>query len=251
MKFLFYLTLLFISSIFSEDKSSYEEENKKNTEFVNENRKIINEKKDRVNELESQKKERREEPDFLVEGRKSNFLVLGGSIGTPASGNLNVGYYFDRFVIRGSGMYYTSKWNGIQGDLGYSFYKTKEVIMGLSLNLGRYTVNPFNPQVGSGGQNLYQDSSAFPGYQNSSPTYVDGFIRKYIAEQNPNLAFALDYYYRDRQYQTFTQNYIGLSYDLYLDGFFLQLGAGVGRGTYRDPQLLVQFGYLFDFGKNK
>ena len=77
------------------------------------------------------------------------------------------------------------------------------------------------------------------------------FIRAYIANERPEAAIALDYYYRDRQYQNFSQSYIGLAYDLYLDGFFLQIGAGIGKGTYRDPQLVFQMGYLVDFGKNK
>ena len=41
--------------------------------------------------------------------------------------------------------------------------------------------------------------------------------------------------------------YGGLTYDLYLAGFFLQTGLGLGRGDYPDPQLLFQAGYLFRF----
>jgi hypothetical protein len=224
---------------------------KSNEDYLEENKKVINQKKDRVNELESNNKERREEPDFLVKGRKSNFLTLGGSIGTPSSANINIGYYYDKFVIRASGMHYHPKWNGYQLDLGYSFYKTNEVIMGFSLVGGAYKVNPFNPQVGAGGQNSYEDSSSFPGYQNTEPTFNDTIIRSYIAAQDPNLFALLEYDYSQRKYASFSQNYVGLAYDLYLDGFFMQLGAGVGRGAYRDPQLIFQMGYVFDFGKNK
>ncbi|MDX1960531.1 MAG: hypothetical protein SFU98_18315 [Leptospiraceae bacterium] len=224
---------------------------KSNEEYLDENKKIINQKKDKVNELETNNKERREEPDFLVQGRKSNFFVLGGSIGTPASANLNIGYYFNRFVVRASGMHYYPKWNGYQFDLGYSFYKTNEVIMGFSLVGGSYKVNPFNPQVGAGGQNEYRDSSSFPGYQYTNPRFEDTIIRAYIANQDPQLFALLEYDASQRKNQTFSQNYVGLAYDLYLDGFFLQLGAGVGKGAYRDPQLIFQMGYVFDFGKNK
>jgi hypothetical protein len=242
------ISFIFLYSLLAMNAQDKE---KSNAEFMEENQKIINEKKDKIYDLESNKKDRREEPDFLVEGRKSHFLVAGGSIGSPASANLNVGYYFNRFVVRGSGMYWGQKWNGIQGDLGWSFYKTKEVIMGFSGVMGRYEVNPFNPQAGAGGQNKYTDSSNFPGYQNTNPSYTDNLIRAYIAKENPAAAVALDYYYRDRQYQNFSQSYIGLAYDLYLDGFFLQIGAGIGKGAYRDPQLVFQMGYLVDFGKNK
>lgn len=43
-----------------------------------------------------------------------------------------------------------------------------------------------------------------------------------------------------------TQNYVGVAYDVNYTGFFMQLGAGFGNGDYKNPQLLTQFGYLFE-----
>ncbi|HMV79698.1 MAG TPA: hypothetical protein PL048_16400 [Leptospiraceae bacterium] len=226
------------------------EENRSNAEYLEENSKIVNDKRERAGALEKEGKDRREEPDFMTNGRKENFFVAGFSAGSPAGLNFNAGWYFDRFVIRGSGMSYNSNWNGAQLDLGYSFYKTKEVIMGFSLVGGAFRANPFDPQTGSGGQNKYKRFD-FPGYENQPPTLTDNLIRSYIASQNSDLAALLEYKYRTRQYGKFSQNYIGLTYDVYLDGFFLQLGAGYGQGSYRNPQLLIQVGYLFDFGKSQ
>ena len=39
--------------------------------------------------------------------------------------------------------------------------------------------------------------------------------------------------------------YIGAAYDVYLSGFFLQIGLAHGQGDYPNPQLMMQFGYLF------
>ncbi|MBP7283859.1 MAG: hypothetical protein KBA66_19900 [Leptospiraceae bacterium] len=178
----------------------------------------------------------------------SNFWVVGGSIGSPASGNINVGYYFENLVLRVSGMRYSQHWNGIQGDIGYSFWKTSVVAHSVSLVFGNMNVRPFDPQTQQGGQNKYE-RDGIPGYTNQPQTFTDTLIRSYIAEQDPNLALALEYQYRTRQYANFSQQYVGLTYDFLLGGFFLQVGMGYGRGDYRNPQLLLQMGYLLDFGR--
>ncbi len=48
-----------------------------------------------------------------------------------------------------------------------------------------------------------------------------------------------------QQRQPKSERYMGLAYDAYLSGFFLQLGLGAGKGDYQNPQLLLQCGYLF------
>ncbi len=40
-------------------------------------------------------------------------------------------------------------------------------------------------------------------------------------------------------------HYVGAAYDMYLSGFFFQIGLAHGHGDYPDPQLAVQCGYLF------
>lgn len=45
--------------------------------------------------------------------------------------------------------------------------------------------------------------------------------------------------------QTKSVHYLGGTFDMYLAGFFLQIGLAHGRGDYPNPQLLVQAGYLF------
>lgn len=181
--------------------------------------------------------------------RYSNFWVAGGSIGSPAGGNINIGYYFTNFVLRASGMRYSSYWNGIQGDIGYSFWKTSVVAHSVSLVFGDMRMRPFDPQTQQGGQNKY-DRDGIPGYNHQPQTFEDTLIRSYIASQNPTLEAALEYQYRTRQYANFHQQYVGLTYDVLIGGFFLQVGMGYGRGDYRNPQLLLQMGYLFDFGRN-
>ena len=178
----------------------------------------------------------------------SNFWVVGGSIGSPASGNINVGYYFTNFVLRASGMRYSPHWNGIQGDIGYSFWKTSVVAHSVSLVFGDFNVRPFDPQTPKGGQNKFE-RDGIPGYTNQPQTFTDTLIRAYITNQDPTLGALLDYQYRTRQYANLHQQYVGLTYDLLLGNFFLQLGMGYGRGDYRNPQLLLQMGYLFDFGR--
>ena len=218
-----------------------------NLEYLNENKNSINKKREEKNI--SSRDGKKQEPDFIVNGREEKFLVLGASYGSPGSVNLNAGYYFDRFVVRGSGMYYNPNWNGAQLDFGYSIYKTSRVIFGFSGVLGNFHVNPFAPDINKGGQTRMVYDEFLPGYQNNPVTVSDQLIRSTIASQNPDAALVFDYLYRTRQEMKFSQNYIGGAFDFYLDGFWLQLGLGVGRGDYRNPQLLIQMGYLFDFGK--
>ncbi len=247
------LILLLNISILSQSNESSKEEKKEKTniEILQENEAIIE--KDRA----SREKEPLTGYDAETNSKKSikennakysNFWVVGGSIGSPASGNINVGYYFENFVLRLSGMRYSQHWNGIQGDIGYSFWKTSVVAHSVSLVFGSMNVRPFDPQTQQGGQNKYE-RDGIPGYTNQPQTFTDTLIRSYIAEQDPTLATLLEYQYRTRQYANFRQQYVGLTYDFLLGGFFLQLGMGFGSGTYRDPQLLLQMGYLLDFGR--
>ncbi len=41
------------------------------------------------------------------------------------------------------------------------------------------------------------------------------------------------------------QKYLGIAYDAWFSGFFLQVGMGHGWGDFPNPNLLFQFGYLF------
>ena len=238
----YFIFILFVVqvSIYSEDTVE------SNKEYLNGNKNYMDEKRD--NFYKSERAGKKTEPDFIKNGREEKFLVLGASAGSPGSINLNAGYYFDRFVVRGSGMYYKPNWNGFQVDLGYSIYKTANVIYGFSFVAGAFHVNPFDPQSGAGGQNNYTRFD-FPGYQNQPTTYTDQLIRANIASTNPDLALVLNYLYNTRQEANLSQNYIGGAFDFYLDGFWVQLGMGVGKGDYRNPQLLLQVGYLFDFGR--
>ena len=45
--------------------------------------------------------------------------------------------------------------------------------------------------------------------------------------------------------QSKSDHYVGGTFDMYLAGFFFQIGLAHGRGDYPNPQLLVQCGYLF------
>jgi hypothetical protein len=231
---LFLFANLFFSSLFSQEKYKKEQSNK---EIMDENKKALNESKSSSGKMES-----------VSEKYSPNRFMIGADIGTPTGANLDIAWYFKKFALRGSGMYYYNKWNGAQADLGYVFYKTDVIMQSFSIVGGYFNVEPFNPQVGSGGQNRYHRFD-FPGYQNDPATLTDNLIRAWIANQNPYLAAALDYEFRTRQKAPFHQNYIGLTYDVYLSGFFLQVGAGTGAGDYRNPQLLFKLGYFFDFGR--
>jgi hypothetical protein len=235
-----FILVSFHGELFSQEKKEL------NDEYLKNNKLFIEEK--RENFYKNERSGKKEEPDFIKNGREEKFLVLGSSMGSPGSLNLNAGYYFDKFVVRGSGMYFNPYWNGGQVDLGYSIYKTSRVIYGFSLVGGAFRVNPFDPQINQGGQNYYKRSD-FPGYENQPATFADTLIRSEIAKINPDLSTYLEYTYRTRQEARFSQNYIGGAFDFYLDGFWFQLGLGVGKGDYRNPQLLIQLGYLFDFGK--
>ncbi|RHX86498.1 hypothetical protein [Leptospira stimsonii] len=176
----------------------------------------------------------------------TNFLVYGASIGSPGSINFNVGYYYKDVVLRASGGKWNPHWWGGQVDIGYSFWKTPVVAHSVSLVFGKFEVDPFQPEVGRGGQNSYPSGSSFPGYSHRDPTYEDLIIRSYVTDQNPTLALYLEHESRDRQKVHLNQQYVGLTYDFLLGNFFLQLGGGIGKGDYKNPQLLIQIGYLFD-----
>ncbi|WP_210412879.1 hypothetical protein [Leptospira gomenensis] len=177
--------------------------------------------------------------------KSTNFLVYGASVGSPGSINLNVGAYYKNLVFRASGGYWGKSWFGGQVDFGYSFWKTPVIAHSVSLVAGYFEVNPRNPEVGRGGQTRYEYDGP-PGYRNQNPTYEDLIIRSYIAEVSPLAATYLEYEYRQDRKVNLHQSYVGLTYDLLLGNFFLQLGGGIGQGDYRNPQLLIQVGYLFD-----
>ncbi|TGL44747.1 hypothetical protein [Leptospira perdikensis] len=178
--------------------------------------------------------------------KSTNFWVYGASIGSPASLNFMVGYYFGDFVIRGSGGKWNPHWYGGQVDIGYTFWKTPVIAHSISLVGGSFGVDPFEPEVGRGGQTSYPTRINVPGYNHRDPTYEDQFIRSYIANENPDLALYLDHASRDRQKVYLKQQYLGLTYDILMGNFFFQLGGGIGQGDYKNPQLLLQMGYLFD-----
>ncbi len=180
----------------------------------------------------------------------TNFWVYGASIGSPASLNFNLGYYFKDIVIRGSGGVWGPDWKGGQFDLGYSFWKTPVLSHSISIVGGYFEVNPFAPEVGRGGQSSYPTGLNIPGYNKRDPSQEDLIIRSYINSIDPNVGTFLEYESRERQKVQLTQRYIGLTYDFLLGNFFLQLGGGVGQGDYRNPQLLLQMGYLFNTREN-
>ncbi len=183
--------------------------------------------------------------------KSTDFFVYGASIGSPASINFNAGYYFKDFVIRGSGGRWNPHWYGGQLDVGYTFWKTPVITHSVSLVAGTFGVDPFNAEVGRGGQTSYPTGLDVPGYQNRRPTFEDQIIRSYITSVDPNLALLLEYESRDRQKVYLKQQYLGLTYDILLGNFFMQLGGGIGQGDYKNPQLILQMGYLFDTRSNQ
>ncbi|EPG76018.1 hypothetical protein LEP1GSC058_0617 [Leptospira fainei serovar Hurstbridge str. BUT 6] len=192
----------------------------------------------------------KDDPMVISDGKKqpkiTNFLVYGATIGSPGSANLNLGYYYKDIVIRASGMHWRPHWWGGQVDLGYSFWKTPVIAHSISIVAGAFAVDPYAPQVTHGGQNSYPTALDIPGYQHRNPTFEDTIIRSAVANQNPALETYLEYKSRDNQKVHLSQRYIGLTYDILLGNFFLQVGAGIGQGNYTNPQLLLQMGYLFD-----
>lgn len=182
--------------------------------------------------------------------KSTNFWVYGASIGTPAGGNFNLGYYYRDIVVRGSGGVWGPNWKGGQLDLGYSFWKTPVISHSLSLVFGYFEVDPFAPEVGRGGQSSYPTGLNVPGYDKRNPSQEDLLIRSYVNSVDPNLNLLLEYESRERQKVQLSQRYIGISYDVLLGNFFLQLGAGVGQGDYKNPQLILQMGYLFNTREN-
>ncbi|MGJ4790135.1 hypothetical protein [Leptospira koniambonensis] len=228
----------FVSSIYSEEKKK-DEKNEKNGEYSPEWT-PDSDRKSRFGE---------EEKDDLTQKalpKSTNFFVYGATVGSPGSINFNLGYYYKDIVIRGSGGHWGPHWWGWQADLGFSFWKTSVIAHSVSVVIGQFQVNPFAPELGRGGQTSYPTGTDFPGYQHRDPTFEDMIIRSYVAEQNPNLAALLEYDSRDKQKVTLNQRYIGLTYDFLLGNFFLQVGGGIGSGDYKNPQLLIQLGYLFD-----
>lgn len=179
----------------------------------------------------------------------TNFLVYGASIGSPAGANLMLGYYFSDFVVRGSGMQWNSNWWGGQLDLGYTFFKTPVIAHSFSVVLGAFGMNPYAPQGGGGGrggQRYYSSGLDFPGYDRNPISFEDALIRSYVSSENSDLNLLLTYESRPNQNVYLTQRYIGATYDILVGNFFLQLGGGIGQGDFKNPQLLVQMGYLFD-----
>ncbi|MFB5649747.1 hypothetical protein ACE5IS_03790 [Leptospira wolffii] len=194
-------------------------------------------------------REEKEEKDQLATKplpKSTNFLVYGASIGSPGSINFNLGYYYKDIVIRGSGGHWSPHWWGWQLDLGISFWKTPVIAHSVSVVLGQFQVDPFAPELGRGGQTSYRTGSDIPGYQHRDPTYEDLIIRSYISEQNPTLAAIFEYQSREKQRVVLGQRYIGLTYDILMGNFYLQVGGGIGSGDYKNPQLLIQLGYFFD-----
>lgn len=178
--------------------------------------------------------------------KSSNFWVYGASIGSPASLNFNLGYYFKDVVLRGSGGAWGPHWYGGQVDLGYTFWKTPVVAHSISIVGGYFEVNPFAPEVGRGGQSSYPTGVNVPGYNRRDPSQEDLLIRSYVNSIDSNIGTFLEYESRERQRVHLSQRYIGLTYDFLLGNFFLQVGGGVGQGDYKNPQLLLQMGYLFN-----
>lgn len=178
--------------------------------------------------------------------KSTNFWVYGASIGSPASLNFNLGYYFKDVVLRGSGGAWGPHWYGGQVDLGYTFWKTPVIAHSISIVGGYFEVNPFAPEVGRGGQSSYPTGVNVPGYNRRDPSQEDLLIRSYVNSIDSNIGTFLEYESRERQRVHLSQRYIGLTYDFLLGNFFLQVGGGVGQGDYKNPQLLLQMGYLFN-----
>ncbi|MCW7494027.1 hypothetical protein ND861_15375 [Leptospira sp. 2 VSF19] len=178
--------------------------------------------------------------------KSTNFWVYGASIGSPASINFNLGYYFKDIVLRGSGGAWGPHWYGGQVDLGYTFWKTPVIAHSISIVGGYFEVNPFAPEVGRGGQSSYPTGVNIPGYNRRDPSQEDLLIRSYVNSIDSNIGTFLEYESRERQRVHLSQRYIGLTYDFLLGNFFLQVGGGVGQGDYKNPQLLLQMGYLFN-----
>ncbi|MCW7488955.1 hypothetical protein [Leptospira meyeri] len=178
--------------------------------------------------------------------KSTNFWVYGASIGSPGSINFNLGYYFKDVVLRGSGGAWGPHWYGGQVDLGYTFWKTPVIAHSISIVGGYFEVNPFAPEVGRGGQSSYPTGLNIPGYNRRDPSQEDLLIRSYVNSIDSNVGAYLEYESRERQRVHLSQRYIGLTYDFLLGNFFLQVGGGVGQGDYKNPQLLLQMGYLFN-----
>jgi len=178
-------------------------------------------------EIEENHKELQNIKENKEPEKKLNFFYVGGGIGSPSGANLIIGAYFNRLMLRATGMHYNSNWHGAQGDLGFAFYRKENLIQSIAITGGSYVVNP----------NISPNRDAM--------TWQERYIQDSFISSYP-----LTYQYFTRARQTsYHQNYIGLSYDLYMSGFIFQLGAGSGSGDYPNAQLIVQVGYVFDFGR--
>lgn len=248
-KILFFLFFFLLSStLYSESPYPKDKDNKEiKPEW---DWKPGSEKKSQIGNQDTQEKINSESLKEMKLPKSTNFFVYGASIGSPASINLNLGYYFNDFVIRGSGGRWNPNWYGGQIDIGYTFWKTPVITHSVSLVAGAFGVDPFSPEVGRGGQTSYPTGFDVPGYQNRNPTFEDQIIRSYVSSVDPNLALYFEYESRNRQKVYLKQQYLGVTYDFLLGNFFLQLGGGIGQGDYKNPQLLLQMGYLFDTRSN-
>ncbi|MBE8246530.1 hypothetical protein IQA79_17185, partial [Leptospira borgpetersenii serovar Ballum] len=115
-------------------------------------------------------------------------------------------------------------WGG-QVYIVYCFWNTHVIAHSISLLFGKFQVDPFESEIGRGGQNSSPSGSSFPGYTHRDPTYEDLIIRSYVPEQSSDLALYLEYESRDRQKVHLHQQYVGLSYDFLLGIFFILIGG--------------------------
>ena len=65
-----------------------------------------------------------------------------------------------------------------------------------------------------------------------------------------NIGFGGGYTYIEDQWSSPTEwAFFGLFYNLNIYGFFLEPGLTIGSGTYKNPQIVFQFGYVYRFNK--
>ncbi len=77
---------------------------------------------------------------------------------------------------------------------------------------------------------------------NSSPSFAHGLsVIAGVFRANPVLADAAG----GTREADRSVHYVGAAYDAWLSGFYLQVGIARGRGDYPNPQLVMQFGYMF------
>jgi hypothetical protein len=66
-------------------------------------------------------------------------LVLGASIGSPASASLVGGIYYNDFSLKLSGMAWSSSWYGIEGSISFAITRNENLIQSISFVGGRYS----------------------------------------------------------------------------------------------------------------